>query len=168
MDTGILVARLILGLAIAAHGAQKLFGWFGGYGIEGTGGFFESIGFRPGPLFAAAAGLGEMGGGLLTAAGLLGPIGPATIVMVMLVAMISVHWTNGFFADANGVELPLLYATAALAIAFAGPDAYSLDRLLGLEGLSQPAIAWGALAAAVVLAVVSLAARRPAPVADAA
>jgi putative oxidoreductase len=74
MDAGILIARLIVGLAIAAHGAQKLFGWFGGHGLKGTAGFFESLGFRPGIFFALAAGLGELGGGLLTAAGFLGPV----------------------------------------------------------------------------------------------
>src|ERR1700730_4389884 len=65
MDAGLLLARLIVGFGLSAHGAQKLFGWFGGHGLKGTGGFFESVGFRPGVLFALAAGLGELGGGLL-------------------------------------------------------------------------------------------------------
>src|SRR5690242_16864534 len=76
MDAGLLIARLIVGFGLSAHGAQKLFGWFGGHGLKGTGGFFESLGFRPGVLFALAAGLGELGGGLFTAAGFLGPLGP--------------------------------------------------------------------------------------------
>jgi putative oxidoreductase len=165
MDTGLLVARLILGLALAAHGAQKLFGWFGGYGLKGTGGYFESLGFRPGTPFAAAAGLCEFGGGLLTAAGLLGPVGPALIIVVMLVAMVTVHWRNGFFASKNGIELALMNTAGALAIAFAGPTAFSLDRLLGLAELWRPSTEWVAVASAVVLALVSLAARhRPAPV----
>src|ERR1041384_2571298 len=84
VGAGLLVARLALGLTLAAHGAQKLFGWFGGYGIAGTGGFFEQIGFRPGRLFAATAGLTELAGGLLVALGLLGPVGPALIVSVMI------------------------------------------------------------------------------------
>ncbi len=163
MDTGLLIARFILGLALGAHGVQKLFGWFGGYGLKGTGGFFESLGFRPGALFALAAGLGELGGGLLTAAGLFGPIGPALIILVMLVAIFSVHWTHGFFAQANGIELPLLYLTAALTLAFAGTGAYSLDGLLGLATLSQPATAWIAIALAVGLALTNLALRGPAP-----
>ena len=87
MTTALLIARLLLGGALFAHGAQKLFGWFGGYGVKGTGGFMESLGFRPGPMFAIAAGLGETGGGLLTALGLGGPIGPALIIMVMIVAI---------------------------------------------------------------------------------
>ena len=75
MDAGLLIARLIVGLGLAAHGTQKLFGWFGGHGLTGTGGFFESLGFRPGVLFALAAGLGELGGGLLTAAMCKDPFG---------------------------------------------------------------------------------------------
>jgi len=160
MDTGLLIARLILGLSLGAHGAQKLFGWFGGYGLRGTGGFFENLGFRPGALFALAAGLGELGGGLLTAAGLFGPVGPALIILVLLVAIFTVHWTNGFFAQSNGIELPLAYVTAALALAFAGTGGYSLDGLFGLTTLSQPATAWIAIAVAVGLALANLAVRR--------
>jgi putative oxidoreductase len=163
MDTGLLIARLILGLGMAAHGAQKLCGCFGGYGLKGTGGFLETLGFRPGPLFALAAGLGEALGGLLTAAGLFGPLGPALIVMVMLVAIVTVHWANGFFAQANGIELPLLYLTAALAVAFGGPGAYSIDALVGFAARSHPTTVWSAIGVAVVLALANLAARRPAP-----
>ena len=98
----------MLGLAIAAHGAQKLFGWFGGRGLDGTGGYLESVGFRPGRPLAPLAGLSEFGGGVLTALGLFGPLGPALMVAVMIVAM-SQHAGNGFFAMENGVEVPLLY-----------------------------------------------------------
>jgi uncharacterized membrane protein YphA (DoxX/SURF4 family) len=87
VDAGLLIARLVLGLAICAHRAQKLFGWFGGYGPKGTGGFFESLGFRPGVFFAVAA--GELVGGLLAALGFLGSISPALIILVMLVAVIA-------------------------------------------------------------------------------
>jgi putative oxidoreductase len=164
MDTGLLIARLILGFGLAAHGAQKLFGWFGGYGLKGTGGFFEGLGFRPGALFAAAAGLGEFGGGLLTAAGLFGPVGPALIIVVMLVGMVSVHWQNGFFSSKNGIEFTLMNTAGALAIAFAGTGAFSLDRVLGISQLWQPSTTWVVIAVAVVLASVNLAVRRrPAP-----
>jgi len=161
MSTGFLIARLVLGLALAAHGAQKLFGWFGGYGLTGTGGYFASIGFRPGVFFALAAGLGEVGGGLLTAAGLFGPVGPALITVVMLVAILAVHRPNGFFASSNGVEMPLLYLIGALPLAVAGPGRYSLDGLLGFPIHYPPTVPWAALAVAVLLALLNVAARRP-------
>src|SRR5436190_44732 len=132
VNIGLLLVRLALGTLMAAHGAQKLFGWFGGYGIAGTGGFFESLGFHPGRLFAAAAGASEFAGGLLLALGLLGPAGPALVIGVMTVAALSVHWPNGLFATSNGIELPLLYAAGAAAVALTGPGQYSLDALLGL------------------------------------
>src|SRR5438876_2402289 len=132
MDTGLFVARVVFGSLMAAHGAQKLFGWFGGYGLAGTGGFFEALGFRPGRFFAAAAGLAETGGGLLVALGLFGPAGPALVVSVMIVAAVSVHWPHGLFAASNGIELPLLYGAAAAALALTGPGRFSLDALLGL------------------------------------
>ncbi len=91
MDSGILALRLVLGLLMAAHGSQKLFGWFGGHGLAGTGGFFEGLGFRPGRAFAAAAATSEVGSGLLIALGLFGPVGPALMVSVMVVAAVSVH-----------------------------------------------------------------------------
>src|SRR6185369_16658530 len=161
MDAGLLIARLIVGLGLAAHGTQKLFGWFGGHGLTGTGGFFESLGFRPGVLFALAAGLGELGGGLLTAAGFLGPVGPALITVVMLVAILTVHRANGFFASANGVEMPLMYLTAALPLAFTGAGSYSVDARLGFDALRGPTVAWIALAAAIVVALINVALRRP-------
>ena len=162
MDIALFVARLILGLGLAAHGTQKLFGWLGGYGVKGTGGFFESLGFRPGPPFAIAAGLGELGGGLLTAVGFLGPVGPALMVLVMVVAILSVHWSQGFFAENKGMELPLMYATGAFVLAFTGPGAYSLDRLLGLSALSGARTAWLAVALALLLALINVGFRCPA------
>lgn len=162
MNTGFFVARIVLGLAMSAHGAQKLFGWFGGYGLRGTGGFMEGLGFRPGALFALAAGLGELVGGLLTALGLFGAVGPALIVLVMVVAIGSVHWANGFFAQANGIELPLLYLIGTVMLAFAGKQGYSIDRLLGLTALSQPTVTWVLVAAGVVSGVLLLALRQPA------
>ena len=137
-DTGLLIIRVFFGLVLAGHGAQKLFGWFGGYGIKGTGGFFESIGFRPGAAFATAAGLSETGGGVLITVGLFTPFGAAAVLSAMLVAMVSVHLKNGFFAAGNGIELPFLYAVAALGIALTGAGAISLDSLLGLNFLVDP------------------------------
>ena len=163
MDAGFLIFRLVLGLAMSAHGAQKLFGWFGGYGPKGTGGFFESLGFRPGVLFTVVAGAGEVVGGLLTAIGLFGPIGPALIIVVMLVAIITVHWQQGFFADSKGIELPLLYMTGALALGVAGPGEYSLDGLFGFSTQPRPVVAWTVIAIAVVIALLNVTVRRPRP-----
>lgn len=157
---GLLLARVAVGLGIAAHGAQKVLGWFGGGGPRGTGQFFENLGFRPGASFAVAAGLGELGGGLLLTLGLLGPFGPALIVTVMLVAILTVHRGNGFFAQNQGWELPLTYALAATLVMFAGPGRYALDPAVGLEGLWTPTKAWIALAAAVALAFANVAMRR--------
>ena len=168
MDFGILIARLVLGLLMAAHGAQKLLGWFGGHGIAGTAGFFEGLGFRPGKLFAVLASSTELASGLLVALGLLGPLGPAAMVAVMVVAAGSVHWKNGVFAMSNGIEIPLLYATGAAALALTGPGAYSLDRLLGLSAVWTPAVASGALALGLVGGAFSLFLRRPAASAPAA
>ncbi len=167
MDIALLVIRLIVGLAIARHGAEKLFGWFGGYGIAGTAGFFEQLGWRPGTLFVLGAAGAELGGGLLTVLGLGGPIGPALIVMVMVVAIFSVHISKGFAQAGGGYELNTMYVAAALAAAFA-PGAYTLDRVLGIGAGWSPAAAWSAIGIAIVLAVLNLLARRPAPAEQAA
>jgi len=161
MDTGLLVARVVLGLLMAAHGSQKLFGWFGGYGLAGTGGFFETLGFRPGRIFAAAAGFTEVAGGLLLALGLLGPLGPALIVSVMIVAAVTVHWQHGVFSQNNGVELPLVYAVAVAAIALIGNGAYSLDAMLGLTWPAE--VVWTVLALGVIGGFANLAIRKTAP-----
>ena len=158
-SAGILVARLFLGLLMAAHGSQKLFGWFGGHGLAGTGGFFESLGFRPGRLFATMAGLTEFGSGLLIAFGLLGPIGPALMLSVMIVAMISVHWHKGVFAGTNGVEVPLLYAVGAVALALTGPGLFSLDTVLGIDTLWTPAMNWTVLGVGAIGGIGNLALR---------
>jgi putative oxidoreductase len=161
LSLGLFIARMVFGLLMAAHGAQKLFGWFGGYGLDGTGGFMESLGFRPGRRFAALAGAGEFTGGLLTALGLLGPVGPALMVAVMVVAIGSVHWKNGVFAAKNGVELPLLFAIAAVALALAGPGLYALDSAFGLAGTWTPGLSAAALAAGFLGGLASLAGRHP-------
>lgn len=127
---GILIIRLVLGLTLAAHGTQKLFGWFGGYGIKGTGGWMESIGIKPGALFAALAGLGEFLGGLGVAAGFLTPIAAAGVIVVMLVAIVSVHLKKGFWNTEGGYEYPLLVIAGALAVALNGAGALSLDAFL--------------------------------------
>src|ERR1700682_6127683 len=107
LSLGLRLVRVVIGVIMAAHGAQKLLGWFGGYGLRGTGQFFEQIGFQPGPAFAAAASISEILSGLLVALGFLGPIGPALMVSVMIVAAMTVHWVHGLFAAQHGIGLPL-------------------------------------------------------------
>ena len=162
-NLGLLLIRLIFGLLMAAHAAQKLFGWFGGYGLTGTGGFFESLGFRPGRRFAFAAALSEFVGGLLFALGFLGPVGPALILAVMLVASISVHWRHGVFAATNGVEVPLMYATVAVGIALIGFGIYSLDAALGLAEYWSPGLIGLALVAGVIGGILNLLLRKRPP-----
>ena len=166
MSIGLLILRLVVGLTLAAHGAQKLFGWFGGYGIAGTGQFLEQLGFRPGRMHAAQAGLAESVAGFFLAAGFLTPAAAAALVAVMLVAAVSVHIKNGFFAQSGGYEYTLLLGGAALALAFTGPGALSLDQALGI---SRSGEAWGlaALAAGLIGGAVPLLTRRIAPTATA-
>ncbi|MFL5619623.1 MAG: DoxX family protein [Gemmatimonadaceae bacterium] len=161
LGVGLLVGRLVLGLLMAAHGAQKLFGWFGGYGLNATGEFMVQLGFPSGRMFASAAAGGEIASGLLVALGLFGPIGPALMISVMIVAAITVHWKNGVFATANGIELPLLYGTGALAIALAGFGSFSLDALLGIASLWTPRLTALALAVGVIGGIANLMVRRP-------
>lgn len=126
MDLGLLIIRLVIGLTMAGHGAQKLFGWFGGHGIKGTGGFFESIGIKPGTTMAVLAGLSELVGGLLFAAGVFTPVAALLIVVTMLVAIVKVHWKNGFWVTEGGIEYNLILIAAAVGVALTGPGAYSL------------------------------------------
>jgi putative oxidoreductase len=160
LGIGLLVGRLVLGLLMAAHGSQKLFGWFGGYGLNATGEFMVQLGFPSGRLFASTAAVAEVVSGLLVALGLFGPVGPALMISVMIVAAISVHWPNGVFAMQNGIEVPLLYAAGALAIALAGPGRFSLDALLGIGAIWTPRITAVALAVGVIGGVANLMVRR--------
>ena len=164
MDIGLLVLRLAVGLTMPAHGGQKLFGWFGGYGLAGAGGFMESLGFRPGRVHAALAGSAELVGGLLIALGLLTPVGAALVIAVMVVAIGTVHLPKGFFVSDGGFEYNLMIVASSAALAFTGPGAYSLDAVDGLY-----AGGWVAgivtVLAGLVLGGGALAARRPATVA---
>ena len=159
LGVGLLIARLIIGLVMAAHGTQKLFGWFGGSGLNMTGEFMVKLGFNQGRAFAAAASLVGITSGLLVALVFLGPIGPALMISVMIVAAITVHWKNGLFAGKNGIELPLLYIAAALAFATAGFGPYSLDALFGIADRWSPGIIWLALAVGVAGALGNVALR---------
>jgi putative oxidoreductase len=165
LGTGLLLLRLVLGSLMVVHGSQKLFGWFGGYGIAGTAGFFETLGFRPGRLFVITASLAEAASGVLIALGLFGPVGPALLLSVMIVAAVSVHWKNGLLAATNGIELPLLYTAGAVALGFTGPGLFSLDAVLGSDHTWTPALKAAVLAAGAVGGMVNLLARRSAAVA---
>ncbi|MEU6864462.1 DoxX family membrane protein [Streptomyces sp. NPDC046876] len=156
-DTGLLLLRLVLGLTMAAHGSQKLFGWFGGGGISGTGQFFTASGYPAGEAMAVVAGLTEVLGGLGLAVGLLTPLAGAAVVGTMINA-IAVHGTGSFFAP-KGIEYELLLTAGAAALALTGPGRYAVDRLLPV--LRAHRLAHGALAVAlgIVLAAVTLLAR---------
>lgn len=164
MDAGLLLARLAIGGLMAAHGSQKLFGWFGGYGLDGTAGFMETLGFRPGRFFAATAAVTEIGSGVLLALGLFAPFTAAAMVSVMIVAAVSVHWPHGLFAAKNGIELPLLYGLGAVVLAMTGPGAYSADAWLGLTRLWTPEVISVALAGGIAGGILNLALRGTAPV----
>jgi putative oxidoreductase len=134
---GVLIIRLVLGLTIAAHGAQKLFGWFGGSGLTGFRGVMAKLNIRPPAPFALLAGLGEFVGGLLVALGFLSPAGPLLVAGAMVVAIVTVHLGKGFFNSKGGYEFPLLIAGTGVALSIMGPGPYSLDGVLRLS-LPEP------------------------------
>jgi putative oxidoreductase len=132
MATGLLLLRLTLGLTFAAHGGQKLFGWFGGLGLDATGRALAGLGFRPGRRHALMAGVVELAAGLLLAVGLVTPLASLAFVSVMLVAALAVHSRNGFFITEGGYEYTLVMGAAGVMFAFTGPGDLSLDAMLGL------------------------------------
>jgi putative oxidoreductase len=153
MEYGLLLLRLFVGLLFAAHGSQKLFGWFGGAGPRGTAGFLSSLGYRAPAAMAIVAGLSELGGGLLLAAGLLTPLASLLLASMMLNAIVTVKWPQGFL---GGYEFELTLLTVAIALAVTGPGRISLDDAIGwADDISGPA--WGSLvlAAAIVASLVT-------------
>ena len=121
MKLGLTVLRATIGAIFFAHGAQKLFGWFGGHGLEGTGKAFDSIGLRPGRRQALIAGASEAGGGTLLGLGLLTPVGAAAVIGVMNEAVRTVHIDKGFFVTNGGYEFNLILVASAFALADSGP-----------------------------------------------
>ena len=152
MSYGLLLLRLVVGLAFVGHGTQKLFGWLGGYGPQGTGGFMASQGYRAGVAMAVAAGLLETVGGGLLALGFATPLAGALLAIVMINAIASVTFKRGFML---GSELEIAYLTVAVSLAAVGPGRFSIDRAIGWDD-NISGVWWGVGALAAALAVSAL------------
>ncbi|MGH9022107.1 MAG: DoxX family protein [Acidimicrobiia bacterium] len=148
MDFGLLLLRVLVGLLLAGHGAQKLFGWFGGSGLAPVRGFLASLGYPAAGRMAIVAGASEVGGGLLLASGLLMPVAGAVLVGTMLNAG-AVHLGKGLWSAKGGYEYPLVLAGVAAALAFTGAGRWSLDAALGLD---LGGVGWGVASLAVGVA----------------
>lgn len=159
MDLALLVLRLVVGLFFVGHGAQKLFGAFGGHGIQGTARFFESIGIRPGRRNALTAGWSEFAGGALLALGLFTPLAALLIIATMTTAILSVHAKNGPWATESGYEYNLVLIATAFVIA-ANPGDWSLDAAFGLGEIHGTAFALAALVLGVAGGTLALVAGR--------
>jgi len=137
LDAGLLILRLVVGLLMAGHGAQKLFGWFGGKGLDEHVKVMRKLNVHPAGLWGRLSALSEFFGGLGLLFGLLTPLAAAAVLGPMLVAIIRVHWPKGIWNTNGGFEFPLLMGTAAFVLGLTGPGAYSLDAALGLA-LPEP------------------------------
>jgi putative oxidoreductase len=157
---GLLILRLVIGLTLAAHGAQKLFGWWGGPGMTGWVQAVTKLRIRPAAAWAWVAALSEFGGGLLLAFGLLSPLGSLAIAGAMLVAIATVHWPNGFWNGKRGYEFNLSLLASVAALALIGPGTYSLDEAIGIR-LPEPLIVIVGSVALIVGVVATLASRSP-------
>jgi putative oxidoreductase len=146
MDLALLVLRVLVGVLFVGHGAQKLFGVFGGGGLEETSTMFDQIGLRPGWLHARAAGTGEFLGGLLIALGLFTPFAAAALIGVMTAAVITVHFPNGIWNTNRGYEFNLVMAAVVFALSGVGAGSWSLDNAFGF-GLHGTGWALAALVA---------------------
>lgn len=133
LSLGLLILRIVGGLTIAAHGAQKLFGWFDGPGLTRLRQGFEKQGFKPALLWVLLVILGELGGGISVALGFLTPLGAAGMFGAMVMAIFKSHWKNGFFNSKRGFEFPLSLLTIGVAIGLMGAGSYSLDALFGIK-----------------------------------
>ena len=155
VDLSLLILQLAVGLTFAAHGAQKVFGWWGGPGLTGWQGAMAHMGFRPAPLFALVSAGAELVGGLMLAVGFLTPFVAAVLVAQTVVIIGQVHWSNGFFNQKSGIEFPLLLGVGAAAVGLGGPSAVSVDAALGLA--LEPAASGLLLALGVVAGLATLA-----------
>jgi putative oxidoreductase len=159
---GLLITRTIFGSYLAVHGAQKLFGSFGGYGLDATGNAFGAMGLKPGKLMATVAGASELGGGVLTATGIADPLGPLAIAGTMVVAS-TVHRKQGPLSTNGGFELPLTNFAVAVALLCAGPGKLRLGPHLS-KSLTRLSVVGGAALAA--LSVSQLLRAQPGPAAE--
>lgn len=152
MEIGPLLLRVVVGLLFVGHGTQKLFGWFGGGGLDGTAGFYRKLGYPKPRFMAIAAGATEAGSGLLLTLGLFTPLAAAGIIGVMINAAVAAHADNGLWSTNGGYEYNLVLGTAAATLAFTGPGALAFGAGFGGTGWGVAAIAFGVTAAIPVLA----------------
>lgn len=164
MDLGLLILQVVIGLLMMGHGAQKLFGWFGGQGLRATADWLASMGLRTPRFWALMAGLAEFGGGLLFTLGLLHPIGPLAIIAVIIAAIALVHWSHGLWISNGGSEYSFVLAVLAVVMGLWSPGAYSLDRVLGIA-LPQPQTFWVGLILVLVAVAFALFSRQRQPIA---
>ena len=162
---GLLILRLVVGLILAGHGAQKLFGWWGGPGMNGWTQSVQKLRIRPARPWAWVAALAEFGGGILLALGLLSPVGNLAIAGSMLVAIATVHLPRGFWVSKGGYEFNLALLAAVAALALTGPGAYSLDQAFGVH-LPEPASVLIGTIALIIGVAVTLVTRSPQPAAE--
>jgi len=159
---GLLILRLVIGLILVAHGGQKLFGWWGGPGMNGWTQMIQKLRIRPAQPWAWVAALAEFGGGILLALGFLSPLGSLAIAGSMLVAIVTVHLSRGFWVGKGGYEFNLAILSAVAALALTGPGTYSLDQALRIH-LPEPASVLIGTVALIVGVTVTLATRSPQP-----
>ncbi len=155
VNIGLLILRIVVGLLFVGHGAQKLFGWFGGHGMAGQIGMMGKLGMSPAPVWAWINALGEFLGGLGFLFGLLSPLAVVGLLGSMIVAIVKVHWAKGVWNTGGGFEFPLTLAAVAFVVGLTGPGFYSLDRILGTR-LPEPATYVAALVVMLVVVAIGL------------
>jgi len=154
LDLALFILQIAVGLTFAAHGAQKLFGWWEGPGMAGWETAMHRMGFRPPRLFAWVSALVEFVGGLMLAIGFLTPLVAAAIVAQAVVIIGRAHWANGFFNQRSGIEYPLLLGAGAAALGLAGPSVLSVDSSFGF--VVDPTIRVGLVVAGIIAGLVVL------------